>query len=39
MAIAWALLRDLPRGELTRLSDAQIARHLEAADTAPAADG
>lgn len=35
MAIGWRLLRDLPRGELTRLSDAQIARHLGAAD-APA---
>jgi V/A-type H+-transporting ATPase subunit B len=25
----WKVLRDLPRAELTRLSDAQIARHLE----------
>lgn len=31
MAIAWALLRDLPRTELMRLSDAQIERHLGAA--------
>lgn len=31
MAIAWGLLRDLPRPELTRLSDAQIERHLGAA--------
>jgi V/A-type H+-transporting ATPase subunit B len=28
MALAWALLRDLPQSELTRLSDAQIAAHL-----------
>jgi V/A-type H+-transporting ATPase subunit B len=31
LAIGWRLLRDLPRAELTRLSDAQIARHLEGA--------
>ncbi len=30
MAIGWRLLADLPRGELTRLSDAQIAAHLDA---------
>jgi V/A-type H+-transporting ATPase subunit B len=29
MAIAWKLLAELPQGELTRLSDAQIARHLK----------
>ncbi|HSC62730.1 MAG TPA: V-type ATP synthase subunit B [Caldimonas sp.] len=29
MAIGWKLLADLPRSELTRLSDAQIAAHLE----------
>jgi V/A-type H+-transporting ATPase subunit B len=28
MAIGWELLADLPTGELTRLSDAQIAAHL-----------
>ena len=28
MAVGWALLRGLPPGELTRLSDAQIAAHL-----------
>lgn len=28
MATGWALLRGLPTGELTRLSDAQIATHL-----------
>jgi V/A-type H+-transporting ATPase subunit B len=28
MAIGWSLLRGLPAAELTRLSDAQIARHL-----------
>jgi len=28
MAVGWALLRSLPRSELTRLSDAQIAAHL-----------
>jgi V/A-type H+-transporting ATPase subunit B len=39
MAIAWALLRTLPHAELTRLSDEQIARHLEADETAPDADG
>jgi len=29
MAIGWKLLAGLPKGELTRLSDAQIAAHLE----------
>ncbi len=29
MTIGWRLLHGLPRGELTRLSDAQIAAHLE----------
>ncbi len=29
MAIAWQLLRLLPKAELTRLSDAQIARNIE----------
>ena len=29
MAIGWKLLADLPRSELTRLSDAQIAAHIE----------
>jgi V/A-type H+-transporting ATPase subunit B len=29
MAIGWGLLADLPRTELTRLSDAQIAAHIE----------
>ncbi len=30
LAIGWTLLRDLPRNELVRLSDAQIARHIGA---------
>jgi V/A-type H+-transporting ATPase subunit B len=29
MAIGWRLLADLPKNELTRLSDAQIAAHIE----------
>jgi V/A-type H+-transporting ATPase subunit B len=29
MALGWRLLADLPRSELTRLSDAQIAAHIE----------
>ncbi len=29
MAIGWGLLADLPESELTRLSDAQIAAHIE----------
>jgi hypothetical protein len=29
MEIGWRLLAALPVGELTRLSDAQIARHIE----------
>jgi V/A-type H+/Na+-transporting ATPase subunit B len=29
MAIGWQLLADLPKSELTRLSDAQIAAHVE----------
>jgi V/A-type H+-transporting ATPase subunit B len=29
MAIGWQLLTDLPKGELTRLSDAQIAAHID----------
>ena len=29
MALGWTLLADLPRSELTRLSDAQIAAHME----------
>ena len=37
MAIGWRLLAGLPRSELTRLSDAQIAAHLEAAGSAVAA--
>jgi V/A-type H+/Na+-transporting ATPase subunit B len=31
MAVGWWLLKGLPRAELTRLSDEQIARHLEGA--------
>jgi V/A-type H+-transporting ATPase subunit B len=31
LAVGWRLLKDLPRAELTRLSDEQIARHLEIA--------
>jgi hypothetical protein len=38
MAIAWALLRALPRAELTRLSDAQIAAHLDAGERSPGTD-
>jgi V/A-type H+-transporting ATPase subunit B len=34
MDIGWQLLRTLPRSELHRLDDAQIARHIEAAKTA-----
>lgn len=30
MALGWGLLAELPHSELTRLSDAQIAAHLEA---------
>ena len=37
MAIGWRLLAGLPRSELTRLSDAQIAAHLEAPGAAVAA--
>ena len=37
MAIGWRLLAELPRSELTRLSDAQIARHLGDAAAAAAA--
>ena len=29
MAAGWAVLRRLPKSELARLSDAQIARHIE----------
>jgi V/A-type H+-transporting ATPase subunit B len=32
MAIGWSLLRTLPRTELTRLSDAQIAAHVDVAE-------
>ena len=41
LAIGWRLLADLPRAELARLSDAQLAQHLPAADpvgVAPADD-
>jgi len=31
MAVGWRLLRGLPISELSRLSDAQIAAHLEPA--------
>jgi len=34
MDIGWQLLRTLPRSELHRLNDAQIARHIEAAKPA-----
>lgn len=34
MDIGWQLLRTLPRSELHRLDDAQIARHIEAAKPA-----
>jgi vacuolar-type H+-ATPase subunit B/Vma2 len=36
MEIGWALLADLPRSELSRLSDAQIAAHVEPRRTEPA---
>ena len=43
MAIGWRLLGELPHGELTRLSDAQIDRHVAAPlgspDTTKAGDG
>ena len=29
MALGWKLLAELPSSELTRLSDAQIAAHIE----------
>jgi len=29
MALGWSLLADLPATELTRLSDAQIAAHIQ----------
>ncbi len=32
MALGWALLAELPKSELTRLSDAQIAAHFEKND-------
>jgi V/A-type H+-transporting ATPase subunit B len=31
MALGWGLLAGLPKSELTRLSDAQIDAHIEAA--------
>jgi V/A-type H+-transporting ATPase subunit B len=34
MAAGWEVLKMLPRAELSRLSDAQIARYLPVADTA-----
>jgi len=39
MAIGWRLLTELPHGELTRLSDAQIAQHLGVATAADSAAG
>ncbi len=39
MAAGWRLLQGLPRGELTRLSDAQIAAHLTGGDTPVRGDG
>jgi V/A-type H+-transporting ATPase subunit B len=36
MAAGWELLAELPRSELTRLSDSQIAQHLGAPASAPA---
>jgi V/A-type H+/Na+-transporting ATPase subunit B len=39
MALAWQCLRELPRGEMTRLSDAQIDSHLAASDAPPAGGG
>jgi V/A-type H+-transporting ATPase subunit B len=36
MAVGWQLLAALPIGELTRLSDAQIAEHLAAESISPA---
>jgi len=39
MDAGWKLLAELPRTELTRLSDAQIDAHLGSAAEAPLADG
>jgi V/A-type H+-transporting ATPase subunit B len=39
MAVGWRLLATLPGGELTRLTDAQIAAHVTAAGTAAAGGG
>ena len=39
MAVGWRLLGDLPRGELSRLNDAQIARHVPAALSSERTDG
>jgi V/A-type H+/Na+-transporting ATPase subunit B len=39
MAAGWEVLRMLPRAELSRLSDAQIARYLPEPAVAPAAAG
>jgi hypothetical protein len=36
MGVGWRLLRALPVAELTRLSDAQIERHLAPATSTPA---
>jgi V/A-type H+-transporting ATPase subunit B len=39
MAVGWRLLSDLPRGELSRLNDAQIARHVPSGPPSERADG
>ena len=39
MAAGWRLLADLPRAELTRLTDAQIARHVAPAARPEGAGG
>jgi V/A-type H+-transporting ATPase subunit B len=39
MAIGWRLLAELPPAELTRLADAQIARHLARPEARDGADG
>jgi V/A-type H+-transporting ATPase subunit B len=39
MAVGWRLLGDLPRGELSRLNDAQISRHVPSGPPSERTDG
>ena len=39
MAVGWRLLGDLPRGELSRLNDAQISRHVPSGPSSERTDG